>query len=292
MESIDKIIFGDNQFFGINHMSQIKARQLSEKFADIRSVFDVYDVAFNSGIEAVMLNSNDRANEICDIFRNNPQKYRHIKWYPSIPYPYKYANSVSENGILQTLSDMLFLGSTGSDIINRIGKGSNALLAKDAIKIMEILIDIEMRLFKGLNIRAIFLQNVITDLMLGFEVRPLFESYCNYIRRKYKVIPGFITQNMPRLKRTLENWGINEVVICTSFNKLGYLMSPDVNTYVRAVLENNESKYQIMAMSTLASGAIPVTEAYSFINSQKIQSVVFGSSSGKNIAETISLIKI
>jgi hypothetical protein len=187
---------------------------------------------------------------------------------------------------------MLFLGSTGSDIINRIGKGSNALLAKDAIKIMEILIDIEMRLFKGLNIRAIFLQNVITDLMLGFEVRPLFESYCNYIRRKYKVIPGFITQNMPRLKRTLENWGINEVVICTSFNKLGYLMSPDVNTYVRAVLENNESKYQIMAMSTLASGAIPVTEAYSFINSQKIQSVVFGSSSGKNIAETISLIKI
>ena len=32
METIDKIIFGDNQFFGINHMSQEKAQQLAENF--------------------------------------------------------------------------------------------------------------------------------------------------------------------------------------------------------------------------------------------------------------------
>ena len=31
MEAIDKIIFGDNQFFGINHMSQEKAQQLAEE---------------------------------------------------------------------------------------------------------------------------------------------------------------------------------------------------------------------------------------------------------------------
>lgn len=292
MDSIDKIIFGDNQFFGINHMSQLKARQHSEKFFDTQNIFAIYDIAFNSGIEAVMLNSNDRAKEICDIFRSNKRKYNHIKWYPSIPYPYKYANTVAEKGIFQTISDLLFSSSTGSDILKRMGKGSNALLSKDAIKIMEILIDIEMKIFKKLNIRAIFLQNVITDLMLGFEIRDVFESYCNFIRRKYKVLPGFITQNMPRLKKTLESWGINEVVICTSFNKIGYLMSPDVDTYVRAASDNDVSKYLLMAMSTLASGAIPASEAYSFINSQKIQSVVFGSSSGKNIAETLSLIKI
>ena len=32
MEKIDRIIFGDNQFFGINHMSEEKAQQLAEKF--------------------------------------------------------------------------------------------------------------------------------------------------------------------------------------------------------------------------------------------------------------------
>ena len=29
---LDRIIFGDNQFFGINHMSENKAQALSEKF--------------------------------------------------------------------------------------------------------------------------------------------------------------------------------------------------------------------------------------------------------------------
>jgi hypothetical protein len=47
-----------------------------------------------------------------------------------------------------------------------------------------------------------------------------------------------------------------------------------------------------MAMSTLASGAIPAKEAYDFINQQKLQSVVFGASSKRNIDETVGLINI
>ena len=51
-------------------------------------------------------------------------------------------------------------------------------------------------------------------------------------------------------------------------------------------------KYQLMAMSTLASGAIRATEAYNFINSLEIQSVVFGAPSERNIEETVGLIKL
>jgi len=69
-------------------------------------------------------------------------------------------------------------------------------------------------------------------------------------------------------------------------------MSPSVNAYVEAAKANDPSKYQLMAMSTLASGAIPAKEAYDFINAQNIQSVVFGASSKAHIEETIKLIKI
>lgn len=69
MEKIDRIIFGDNQFFGINHMSEEKAQQLAEKFYDIRNIYNVYDIAFANGIKAVMLNSNERAKEICEYFK-------------------------------------------------------------------------------------------------------------------------------------------------------------------------------------------------------------------------------
>jgi len=292
MQTIDKIIFGDNQFFGINHMSQEKAQQLAEKFFDINNIYDVYQMAFQSGIRAVMLNSNDRAKDICEHFRANNLKYSEINWYPSIPYPHKYANLISEKGIFPTINDVLFKDNTALGVLGMMTKGGAAVLGKDVIKIMQMLIDVEMKMFKGLNTKAIFLQNIITDLFLGFEISEIFLAYCDYVKNKYKVLPGFITQNMPLLKAKLELWGIEEVVICSSFNKIGYLMSPNIEAYIETSANNDTSKYQLMAMSTLASGAIPPKEAYEFINKQKIQSVVFGASSKRHIEETMKLIQI
>jgi len=292
MQSIDKIIFGDNQFFGINHMSQEKAQQLAEQFYDSSSIFKVYQMAFDCGIRAIMLNSNDRAKEICNHFVSNKSKYPEIGWYPSIPYPHKYANLISEKGIVPTINEILFKDNSAMGVLGMITKGSAAVFGKDAIKLMQMLVDIEMKMFKGLNVKVIFLQNIITDLLLGYGVAEIFQEYCTYIRKKYNALPGLITQNMPILKARLEEWGIEEVVICSSFNKIGYLMSPDTESYVTIANKNDSSKYQIMAMSTLASGAIPAKEAYEFINQQNIQSVVFGASSKKHIEETVSLINI
>lgn len=290
MESIDNIIFGDNQFFGINHMSQEKAQQLAEQFHDISSIINVYKIAFESGIRAIMLNSNERAKEICEHFSMNQKKYPEINWYPSIPYPHKYANLISEKGIVPTINEILFKDNSARGMLGTISKGGAAVFGKDAIKLMQMLIDVEMKMFRGLNVKAIFLQNIITDLLLGFGVSEIFYEYTSYIRKKYHAVPGLITQNMPYLKSKLQEWGIEELVICTSFNKIGYLMSPDIDSYISAANNNDSSKYQLMAMCTLASGAIPVREAYDFINRQNIQSVVFGASTREHIEKTMSLI--
>jgi hypothetical protein len=271
-------------------MSQEKAQQLSEKFFDIKNIYRVYDQAFEAGIHAVMLNSNDRAKEICEYFRANEAKYGHLNWYPSIPYPHKYANMVAEKGIFPTINEVLLQNNTASGVLGMIGKGSVAVMTKDAIKMMQMLIDVEMKMFKGLNIKVVFLQNIIVDLILGFNIKAVFEAYCKHIRKKYNALPGLITQNMPALVGKLEEWEIKEVVVCSSFNKLGYLMSPDLDTYVDVAAKNKPEDYQLMAMSTLASGAIPAPEAYKFINAQNIQSVVFGASSKNHIEETVNLI--
>lgn len=292
MEPIDKIVFGDNQFFGINHMSQEKAQQLAEKFFDIKNIYRVYDIAFESGIQAVMLNSNDRAKDICNYFRENKVTYQDIHWYPSIPYPHKYANLVAEKGIFPAISEMIFSDNSAMNILGIVAKGGAAIVGKDAIKIMQMLIDLEMKMFKGLDVKVVFLQNIITDLILGYGIKEVFEEYCGHIRKKYKALPGLITQNMPYLLNKLSEWDIREVVVCSSYNKIGYLMSPNLNSYIETVKRNNPSDYQLMAMSTLASGAIQPQEAYNFINQQNIQSVVFGASSQKHIKETMELINI
>ena len=290
MEPIDKVIFGDNQFFGINHMSQEKAQQLAEKFFNIDNIYAIYDHAFAAGIKAVMLNSNDRAPEICAHFRAQPEKYGHLSWYPSIPYPHKYANMVSELGLMGTLKNVLVKENSTKNVLSMVSQGGAALLTKDLTKMIDLFVDVEMKMFSGLNIKVVFLQNIITDLILGFEIKELFEAYCNHIRKKYNALPGLITQNLPFLKSKLEEWGLEEIIICSSFNKIGYLMSPSILEYEKVIHDNDESKYQLMGMSTIASGAIPVKDAYAYINQHNLQSVVFGASTKTHIEETVSLL--
>lgn len=292
MQPIDKIILGDNQFFGINHMSQEKAQQLAEKFFDVNNIYRVYDMAFDAGVRGVMLNSNERAKHICDYFRTNKSKYQDINWYPFIPYPQKYANMVAEKGIFPAINEVLFKDNSAMGVLGMMAKGGMAVLGKDAIKMMQMLIDVEMKMYKGLNVKVIFLQNIITDLFLGYGTKEIFAEYCDYIRIKHNALPGILTQNMPYLLKKLKEWDIKEVVVCSSFNKIGYLMSPSVESYVEAARNNNPDEYQLMVMSTLASGAIPAKEAYEFINQQNLQSVVFGASSKSHIEETVKLIKL
>lgn len=289
MKPIDKIVFGDNQFFGINHMSQEKARQQAEKFESIESIFAVYDNAIDAGIDAIMLNSNDRANDICDRFRASPEKYGHLSFYPSVPYPHKYANLVTEKGIFGAIKDILFSGGKGS-ALDKITSGASAILMKDAVKLMKMLVDLEMESFHGLNVKVVFLQNIVVDLLLGLNQKEFLVSYCEYVKEKYNASPGLITQNLPKLISKLQEWEMTEVVICASINKIGYLMSPDNESYEKALNENDPTKYQIMAMSTLASGAIEAVTAYEYVNALPLQSVVFGASSKKNIDGTVALI--
>jgi hypothetical protein len=292
MEPIDKIIFGDNQFFGINHMSQEKAQQLAEQFYNIDNIYKVYRFAYDAGVRAFMLNSHAKAYNICKYFKENESHFEGVYWYPSIPYAYKYANLVAEKGIMQAINEVLFNDNTPGGVLGMLAKGSVAVLTKDAFKLMRMLVDVELRAFKGLNIKVVFLQNIITDLMLGYGIKEVFYEFCEHIRKRYNALPGLVTQNMPYLKSKLEEWGITEVVICSSFNKIGYLMSPNINSYISAANNNDRSKYTLIAMSTLASGAIPAKEAYEFINKQNVQSVVFGASTKMHIEETLNYIKL
>ena len=44
---MDRLLFGDNQFFGVNHMSEEKARAQAMRFQDIQAVIEVLDNLLN-----------------------------------------------------------------------------------------------------------------------------------------------------------------------------------------------------------------------------------------------------
>ena len=286
---MDRIIFGDNQFFGINHMSEEKAQAQSEHFKDVSTIIQVIDTAYDAGIHAFMFNTHDRVAEICNHFRANPDRYGDLRLYPSLPYAHKYANGVNEKGIVGTLKDVIFPGSSAAEIFGTIARGGKSIIKQDMIETMKLLVDIELKMFRGLNIKAVFLQNIVTDLMLGFEIKEIFIEFANHVRDKYKAEPAFNSMNMPKLVEFLLECGLENPIVCSSVNKIGYLMNPDIASYEETI---SAKPFRPMAMSILASGAVPPREAIDYVVHQKnIQSIVFGASSRAHIVQTKEMIE-
>lgn len=281
---LDRIIFGDNQFFGINHMSEEKAQALDERFRDMNEIIKVIDIAYEEGIHAFMLNTNQRVVEICNYFRTNKDKYKDICFYPSMPYAHKYANAVAENGLFGAIKDIIISDSSVGEIGGMLKKGGLSIFEKDLINVMQILVDIEMKIFRDLNVKVIFLQNIVTDLLLGFQVKDVFTSFHGYIKEKYNKEAGFVSMNMPALIKFLKSAGIENPIVCSAINKAGYFMNPNKEAYEKTL---KQQKFRPIAMSVLASGGINAESAIEYVCNQKeIQSIVFGASSRAHIAQT------
>jgi len=281
---MEKVLLGDNQFFAVSHLSDEKSRAQSIRFKDNSSIIRVIDQAIEVGIKTFMCTTHDRIADICDHIRKNPAKYEGFKIYPCMPYAHKYANAVTELGIIGTIKQYV-----PGNIFSTFTKGGMAYLSKDFIKLIEIFIDAEMKMFRGVDTPVIFLQNVVVDLVLGLKMFEIFREYDKYIRKKYNAEPGYITMNMPALLDALNSVGIENPVICSSINKSGFRMSGGKEAYEKYLKEKN---FRPIAMQVLAAGALRPKEAIEYLgNFPKIESVLFGASSKAHIQETKELIE-
>jgi hypothetical protein len=281
---MDKVLFGDNQFFAVNHLSDEKSREQAIRFRDDSAIIRVLDQAIETGVNTFMCTTHDRIANICDHMRANPDKYKDFKIFPGMPYAHKYANAVTELGIVGTIKQYV-----PGNIFSTFAKGGMAYLSKDFLKLMEIFIDAEMKMFKGIKTPVIFIQNVIVDMILGMKAYDLFAAYDLYIRKKYDAEPGYITMNMPALLDALNSVGIVNPVICSSINKIGFRMSGGKEIYEKYL---REKEFRPVAMQVLAAGALRPKEAIEYLgNFPRIESVLFGASSKAHIKETKDLIE-
>ncbi len=281
---MDRLLFGDNQFFGVNHMSEEKARGQSMRFQNIQAVIDVLDNAYDEGVKSFMCTTHDRIALVCDHMRENSARYKDFQFMPCMPYAHKYANAVTEDGMLGALKR--FMPDEG--FLNTALRGGMSLAKKDIEGITTLLIDAEMKMFVGLNTPIIFLQNVVVDLLLGLDFKDAFRIFAHHVKTRYNAEPGFITMNMPKLLDVLEEVGVENPVVCSNINKIGFRMCGGFEAYERAL---KEKKFRAIAMSVFASGAIAPKEAIEWICQQpNIESIVFGASSRGNIRNTKELV--
>lgn len=280
---MERILFGDNQFFAVNHISDEKSRAQSIKFREDSAIIKTLDEARAVGINTFMCTTHDRIARINDVIRKEPEKYKDFKIYPCMPYAHKYANAVTELGIAGTIKQYV-----PGNLVGTMFKGGMAFLSKDFMSIMELLVDAEMKMFKGINTPVIFLQNVITDLFLGLRAYDILTGFHDYVKKKYNAEAGFITMNMPKLLDVLEEGGVTNPIICSSINKVGFRMSGGVEIYEETL---RTRKLRAIAMQVLGGGAIHPKEALEYVcNLPNIESILFGASSKANIENTVETI--
>jgi hypothetical protein len=278
------LLFGDNQFFGINHMSEEKARAQALQFQDIKEVFKTLDAAYDEGIRTFMCTTHDRVEEICNYVRANPNRYRDYTFYPCMPYAHKYANAATEEGVMGAIKKF----APDSGAWSAAVRSGVSLAGKDISGITRLLIDSEMKMFKGLRTPVIFLQNVVVDLLLGLGMTEPFAVFSDHVRAKYNAEPGFITMNLPLLLDVLDDLKIDNPIVCSNINKLGFRMCGGLGAYEEAL---RERRFRAIAMSVFASGAIPASEAIAWVCAQpNVEAIVFGASSRSNIRSTKGLV--
>lgn len=281
---MDRILFGDNQFFGVNHMSEEKARQQAMRFQDLQSIIDVLDVAYDEGIRVFMCTTQDRMVDVCEHFRQYKDRYAGFKFYPCMPYAHKYANAVTEYGLMGALQRFLPKENT----LAAMWKGGMSVAKRDVEGIAQLLIDSEMNMFRGLETPVIFLQNIVTDLILGLGYHEAFRIFADHVKQKYNAEAGFITMNLPRMLDVLDELGIENPIVCANINKIGFRMCGGIDLYEKTIATR---KFRPIAMSVLASGALHPREAIEYVARQKqVESIVFGASSRANIRQTKQMI--
>jgi hypothetical protein len=281
---VERILFGDNQFFGVNHMSEEKARAQAMQFKDTASIMRVLDSAYDVGIRVFMCTTHDRVGDVADIVRRDPQKYAEFEFYPCMPYAHKYSNAVAEVGILETIRRFAPGG-----LVETLIQGAYSAVTQDIYVLMKMLVDAEMKRFAGVKTPIVFVQNAVTDLLLGLKLYEVFPAFARHVADTYGAEAGFVTMNLPMLVDALEGVGIENPIVCANVNKIGFRMCGGVEAYRRVIASG---RCRAIAMSVLASGAIPPKEAIEWAcGVEGLHSIVFGASSPGNIRQTKELIE-
>ena len=279
---MNRIIFGDNPFFGVNHISDERSISQSIRFSKDEAIVATIRSVMNEGINVFMCTTHDRMIGIVEQMKQD-KKFEQLSIYPCMPYAHKYANAITEYGVLGAMKQFI-----PGNLFLSLVKGGISYFSKDHFALMELMIDAEMKMFKGMKTPVIFLQNVIADLLLGLKMTDLLKHFYDYVTKKYNAEAGFITMNLPMMTEALISVGINNPIICSSINAQGFRMSGGKQEYERYLAKGLSRN---IAMQVFSGGSLSAASALKYICSlPNIESILFGSSSLSHVKETVKII--
>ena len=78
---MDKIIFGDNQFFGVNHMSEQTAIKQAQRFRTADDIYKTLEYVNDIGIKSFMFTTHSQLEPVFERMKKD-RKFDDFKLYP------------------------------------------------------------------------------------------------------------------------------------------------------------------------------------------------------------------
>jgi len=284
--SFGKAILGDNQFLGINHADQAKAAELFERFKRPDAIIEVIGAAHEAGVRDFMFTTHERYDAVfAEVKRSN--LFPGMHYTPCLPYAHKYWNKLSDQGLVALLKSTMLQVNP----LHMIPAGLGLLVGRKH-GMMRVLTQMETFASKGLPLRGIFLQNLAFDFVMAMELYDVIEAFADAVSRRIGAVPGFVTMNHGKAVETLcDRVGLDHPWLCANYNIAGFRMNPSPAQCEASFATHRTNN---IAMSVMASGRASAVEAVDYVRSKfeggGVDSILFGSSSPRNIASNVRTI--
>lgn len=283
--TLGKVIFGDNQFLGVNHASQRKATELFKHYADADNIIETLGVAYDAGVRDFMFTTHERYEAVfSEISRSN--LFPSMGYIPCVPYAHKYWNQLYDNSLPKVLVSTLAKAP--------VKKLPMALLAGAVgrySRLIETVVLLENTMCRGLNVKGVFLQNAAFDLLLSLEAYDLLEAFYLAVEERLGLVAGFITMNHPRALIALtETIGIERPMLCANFNASGTRMHPQREAVIESFACQRSNNIAMSIFGTGVNAGLSLDFVTAQMKGGGVDSILFGSSNENNIQANVSQI--
>jgi len=290
---VKEILLGDNPFLGVSHLAQERARAERDEARDLEAKARVLIVGLEGGVTGYTFSTHQVNLELLEyVSKNYSEVLAKLNYYMLIPHAQGYVRRANVHGTVGLAKSVL-----RDIVLKHPADFATSILTLNANRLASLFIGMEakpyLKILPRERIKAILLHEVLTELIMAYDLAELLRELKRYVEKKLKVGFGLETRNIGQLKKYLEERGIHVEYVMTPMNPLGYQMAPSREEAEETIRELGKQGAKIIAINILASGAVTLEETCKYLESFKdeIYAVAYGTTKTQRARENAVLLR-
>jgi hypothetical protein len=261
---VDQLLLGDNSFIGVSHLAQDKARE-EAKEARLENKVSVIESAIAGGATGFTFSTYESNLALLKYLSTSRKDLlRQLQYYILVPHVQSYVRRANIAGTTSLLKQELSNALPRASFLRDAVVSSLRLKPENfAVALLKAELAPYLKILPKENVAGILLHEVLTDLVVAFDLLDLITSLEGSLQRSGLSL-GFETRNFSQLCEYISRREFRPKYLMTPFNPLGYQMARSKEAVEKAV-DSLGKRAKIIAINVLASGAIDIADAVQYI---------------------------